>query len=28
MFGADLMEAICERDNLRAALKRVRSVSG
>lgn len=28
MFGADLMEAICERDNLRAALKRVRSNKG
>lgn len=28
MFGADLMETICERSNLRAALKRVRSNKG
>jgi RNA-directed DNA polymerase len=28
MFGTDLMEVICERDNLRAALKRVRSNKG
>ena len=28
MFGADLMEAVCNRDNLRAALKRVRSNKG
>ncbi len=28
MFGADLMEVICTRDNLRAALKRVRSNKG
>lgn len=28
MFGTDLMEAICERSNLRAALKRVRSNKG
>jgi RNA-directed DNA polymerase len=28
MFGTDLMEVICNRDNLRAALKRVRSNKG
>lgn len=28
MFGADLMEVVCDRDNLRAALKRVRSNKG
>ncbi len=28
MLGADLMEAICDRDNLRAALKRVRQNKG
>ena len=28
MFGSDLMEEICGRDNLRAALKRVRSNKG
>lgn len=28
MFGVDLMEAICERDNLQAALKRVRQNRG
>ena len=28
MFGADLMEVICNRDNLRAALKRVRRNKG
>ena len=28
MFGADLMEALCSRDNLRTALKRVRSNKG
>ncbi|ADE15012.1 Retron-type reverse transcriptase-like protein [Nitrosococcus halophilus Nc 4] len=28
MFGVDLMEAICERDNLRRALKRVRANRG
>jgi RNA-directed DNA polymerase len=28
MFGADLMEAICDRDNLKSALKRVRSNKG
>ncbi len=28
MFGEDLMEAICARDNLRVALKRVRQNQG
>jgi len=28
MWGADLMERICARDNLRAALKRVRRNQG
>jgi len=28
MFGAELMEVVCHRDNLRAALKRVRSNKG
>ena len=28
MFGADLMEVVCHRDNLRAALKRVRGNKG
>lgn len=28
MFGAELMEVVCDRDNLRAALKRVRSNKG